>query len=129
MSFFLCFFFNPPATPEIYTYRHTPTLHDSLPSCLRSSGRASSGSAPGPARKVAHGLPRGLRPPAGVHHHGDRHPGGARRRLLLPARRRHLRSEEHTYELQSLMRNSYAVFCLKKKKTEINPTTQTLTEL
>src|SRR3546814_9547558 len=28
-----------------------------------------------------------------------------------------LRSEEHTSELQSLMRNSYAVFCLKKKNT------------
>src|SRR3546814_3955235 len=28
---------------------------------------------------------------------------------------RGLRSEEHTSELQSLMRNSYAVFCLKKK--------------
>src|SRR3546814_2161791 len=27
------------------------------------------------------------------------------------------RSEEHTSELQSLMRNSYAVFCLKKKRT------------
>src|SRR3546814_5787277 len=30
-----------------------------------------------------------------------------------------LRSEEHTSELQSLMRISYAVFCLKKKKTNI----------
>src|SRR3546814_2825756 len=29
----------------------------------------------------------------------------------------HPRSEEHTSELQSLMRISYAVFCLKKKKT------------
>src|SRR3546814_1794330 len=29
------------------------------------------------------------------------------------------RSEEHTSELQSLMRISYAVFCLKKKKKEI----------
>src|SRR3546814_6347634 len=29
-----------------------------------------------------------------------------------------LRSEEHTSELQSLMRISYAVFCLKKKKTK-----------
>src|SRR3546814_7781394 len=28
------------------------------------------------------------------------------------------RSEEHTSELQSLMRNSYAVFCLKKKQQE-----------
>src|SRR3546814_10450309 len=32
----------------------------------------------------------------------------------------HLRSEEHTSELQSLMRNSYAVFCLKKKIRKIN---------
>src|SRR3546814_10067479 len=50
------------------------------------------------------------------------------RRLLLdvtrsrdnPARRRLVeaaRSEEHTSELQSLMRISYAVFCLKKKNT------------
>src|SRR3546814_10329961 len=31
-----------------------------------------------------------------------------------------LRSEEHTSELQSLMRISYAVFCLKKKKTYQN---------
>src|SRR3546814_6011707 len=30
--------------------------------------------------------------------------------------RQHCRSEEHTSELQSLMRISYAVFCLKKKK-------------
>src|SRR3546814_1066840 len=30
-----------------------------------------------------------------------------------------LRSEEHTSELQSLMRISYAVFCLKKKKRQI----------
>src|SRR3546814_4779179 len=32
------------------------------------------------------------------------------------------RSEEHTSELQSLMRISYAVFCLKKKKTQLNTT-------
>src|SRR3546814_2878694 len=32
----------------------------------------------------------------------------------------HNRSEEHTSELQSLMRISYAVFCLKKKKKNIN---------
>src|SRR3546814_1334814 len=33
-----------------------------------------------------------------------------------PIQVRHNRSEEHTSELQSLMRISYAVFCLKKKK-------------
>src|SRR3546814_1996232 len=32
-----------------------------------------------------------------------------------------LRSEEHTSELQSLMRISYAVFCLKKKKKKTKP--------
>src|SRR3546814_3299376 len=39
--------------------------------------------------------------------------------ILLPVLRRDVfgkRSEEHTSELQSLMRISYAVFCLKKKK-------------
>src|SRR3546814_7817160 len=35
---------------------------------------------------------------------------------VLIAARRCARSEEHTSELQSLMRISYAVFCLKKKK-------------
>src|SRR3546814_8576756 len=44
----------------------------------------------------------------------------ARCRVGAPSLRRrviqHHRSEEHTSELQSLMRISYAVFCLKKKK-------------
>src|SRR3546814_981030 len=39
------------------------------------------------------------------------------------------RSEEHTSELQSLMRISYAVFCLKKKKTKnTDPNTTTTTK-
>src|SRR3546814_3577659 len=38
-----------------------------------------------------------------------------------PARARSpCRSEEHTSELQSLMRISYAVFCLKKKNNQLN---------
>src|SRR3546814_3506716 len=40
---------------------------------------------------------------------------GRCRRCAAPIDRTH-RSEEHTSELQSLMRISYAVFCLKKKK-------------
>src|SRR3546814_8690633 len=55
---------------------------------------------------------------AGIGYHVDAADleGGAviverRRRLARP-----IRSEEHTSELQSLMRISYAVFCLKKKK-------------
>src|SRR3546814_8395675 len=43
--------------------------------------------------------------------------------FLIPLKR----SEEHTSELQSLMRISYAVFSLKKKKTI--PTTQTATRI
>src|SRR3546814_6708000 len=39
------------------------------------------------------------------------------RSALKFRRRNKIRSEEHTSELQSLMRISYAVFCLNKKKT------------
>src|SRR3546814_5992234 len=39
-------------------------------------------------------------------------------RLHAPCPAVLLRSEEHTSELQSLMRISYAVFCLKKKNTQ-----------
>src|SRR3546814_3199050 len=51
---------------------------------------------------------------------------------LLAMQRNHkgaaFRSEEHTSELQSLMRISYAVFCLKKKtKHKTTPNTQTHT--
>src|SRR3546814_3391602 len=42
----------------------------------------------------------------------DRGQGARGRRIARPD----VRSEEHTSELQSLMRISYAVFCLKKKK-------------
>src|SRR3546814_7794722 len=49
-------------------------------------------------------------------------PRGAEQRVLAPA---HGRSAEHTSELQSLMRNSYAVFCLQKKKSQPTTTPQT----
>src|SRR3546814_2546492 len=42
--------------------------------------------------------------------------GGVAAMCLPPA----IRSEEHTSELQSLMRISYAVFCLKKKKQKLH---------
>src|SRR3546814_7252281 len=45
-----------------------------------------------------------------------RRPGHRTARRAARATRRAVRSEEHTSELQSLMRISYAVFCLKKKK-------------
>src|SRR3546814_947204 len=41
--------------------------------------------------------------------------------FVMPPRRDGPRSEEHTSELQSLMRTSYAVFCLKKKNKTPSP--------
>src|SRR3546814_8710233 len=49
----------------------------------------------------------------------DREPRRRNRAVRRKVRRRlGTRSEEHTSELQSLMRISYAVFCLKKQKTK-----------
>src|SRR3546814_4286031 len=49
---------------------------------------------------------------------GLRQRGAVMLMMIVPRHERNLgRSEEHTSELQSLMRSSYAVFCLKKKKT------------
>src|SRR3546814_5214571 len=49
--------------------------------------------------------------------------GGTGRYRGSPRRDQEARSEEHTSELQSLMRISYAVFCLKKKKNQIQHNT------
>src|SRR3546814_7511123 len=81
-----------------------------------------------PRRSVL--LQRSRRP--GGHHgpggapQGRPGPGPALLRDLLrqPALRSRPRSEEHTSELQSLMRISYAVFCLKKKNTDYSTETK-----
>src|SRR3546814_16168545 len=99
------FFCNDTATPEIYTYLHTLSLHDALPIS---------------EQLVATIRDRQVRRVRGDHgrraprcDRGDRPLELARDGLQcsVPC----LRSEEHTSELQSLMRISYAVFCLKKK--------------
>src|SRR3546814_8095239 len=106
----MVFFFNDTATTAIYTYLHTLSLHDALPiywppiirRCSRVLWPVSweqwtlighfTGSRTGiPPMAVARRCP--MRPPIPI-----------------------TRSEEHTSELKSLMRISYAVFCLKKKK-------------
>src|SRR3546814_10185755 len=66
-----------------------------------------------PRRRYPGRAPTSRRPPS-----PRRRPPPADRaegRLLLPPTRSGGRSEEHTSELQSLMRISYAVFCLTKK--------------
>src|SRR3546814_6425257 len=104
--FFFIFFMNETATPEIYTYLHTLSLHDALPIFKVHRGGAY-------RARCAHKNGNNGQP-----HHDlliclywrGRAIGGARRYCDS-------RSEEHTSELQSLMRISYAGFCLKKKKT------------
>src|SRR3546814_3943954 len=51
---------------------------------------------------------------------------GIRAKSAMTLRNCRFRSEEHTSELQSLMRISYAVFCLKKKTNYTNQDNQTI---
>src|SRR3546814_7034339 len=100
--FVLCrfFFFNDTATTEIYTYLHTLSRHDALPICGVPDNRSRCRDrCPWSPRTAAQPLRSSGRPRAPI------------------------RSEEHTSELQSLMRISYAVFCLKKKKKDIRTQT------
>src|SRR3546814_7528551 len=79
-------------------------------------------------RRRSDRLDRAHPPVHGRRHAMDREPA-ARASLALdrlrPPHRHDDRSEEHTSELQSLMRRSFAVFCLNKKKIDYNhgPTT------
>src|SRR3546814_993923 len=63
------------------------------------------------ARAMSHGAPRWLQPCARRRRTGEY----SFSILMTGAKASCMRSEEHTSELQSLMRISYAVFCLKKK--------------
>src|SRR3546814_3512093 len=105
-------FFNHPATTEIYTYLHTLSLPDSLP--IYGGVGDDDERRPGLRQKLRH---------LGLHRHAvfavadaDQHRRRRRVDRLRSPERGPGRSEEHTSELQSLMRISYAVFCLKKKK-------------
>src|SRR3546814_8344445 len=69
-----------------------------------------------PAAGAAHGrLPCGVDAPSKTGQGGGARDTEAAEPVMVRRGRRR-RSEEHTSELQSLMRISYAVFCLKKKK-------------
>src|SRR3546814_1524293 len=72
--------------------------------------------------RARHGSCRGARNAVSRRRRWPRSPDGDRRKnsssrygLFPPSAAAEMRSEEHTSELQSLMRISYAVFCLKKK--------------
>src|SRR3546814_7599533 len=111
------------STTEIYTYVHTLSLHDALPILMHLAADAL-------LRQAAHHGSTAVPQRGEVDEHAIKVPGagGVGRHGAGPDDWRewckHLgvalsqigaRSEEHTSELQSLMRISYAVFCLKKK--------------
>src|SRR3546814_2263056 len=103
---------------EVGAYNQDAVGRDRLPGLRLLQGLGHDGNR-GPA---AGGAPveAGRRLVAGVADGVDRTPvaerrGEAQRLLHALLRHRRLGSEEHTSELQSLMRISYAVFCLKKK--------------
>src|SRR3546814_8996631 len=111
------------ANTEVYTYRQTLSLHDALPILVRTEE--------GQKPSVFQGLYRQI----GMFGEGASGAGEGNRTLVVslgsccstielhprtcswpvPAPSG-ARSEEHTSELQSLMRISYAVFCLNTKK-------------
>src|SRR3546814_5891941 len=129
----MVFFFNDPATTEIYTYGHTFSLHDALPSSWkaprrsartnRPSARLARGRADPPAHPrrsyQAAAAPRRGPAPASCRA-ADYAPARAPMRRGSPAR-----SEEPTSELQSLMRHSYAVSGLTKTNNAVNTHTST----
>src|SRR3546814_17609027 len=92
-------FCNDTATTEIYTYLHTLSQHDALPI---STARIEKIRRDGPGGGNAGGGGGNYEPPRDEPTPYD-------------DAEEPFRSEEHTSELQSLMRISYAVFCLKKK--------------
>src|SRR3546814_9079103 len=108
-------FFTDTATTETYTYVNTSSLHDALPICLAWQteihkdtkvpvGQARRGNSTIAPRRSWRSQFRRLRTSSACRNaYRERSVHGSR-------------SEEHTSELQSLMRISYAVFCLKHKK-------------
>src|SRR3546814_9393283 len=123
----MCFFFNVTATTESYTDGHTLSLHDAFPilgasaiDLLLATGLVFGLSIVGVAGWA---LVRGVR--LGMADGAATDPQQVAAQLGQP---QGTRSEEHTSELQSLMRISYAVFCLKKKTRMNQKQTQILNE-
>src|SRR3546814_16069469 len=98
VALFSCVFFNDTATTEIYT-SDTLFPYTTLFRSLRTM--------------TGHGLPSSS--PISSGRQRARATSAHTWSIRTPYMNR---SEEHTSELQSLMRISYAVFCLKKKKTK-----------
>src|SRR3546814_1775849 len=111
-------FFNDTSTTDIYTYGHTRSLHDALP--ISSGCTATAMSASIVSGRVVATWMKPL-PSSSGYFRCQNLPCTSRvstsRSEMAVPNFGSQRSEEHTSELQSLMRISYAVFCLQKKNT------------
>src|SRR3546814_6761169 len=105
MSFFFLMIRRPPRSTRTDTLFPYTTLFRSRPATERHARRTDPGA--GNYNRPRHIAAAGASAAAAPHR-------GSAQGI------RHVRSEEHTSELQSLMRLSYAVFCLKKKKQKYN---------
>src|SRR3546814_4898888 len=94
--------------PRSTRTENTLSLHDALPILLAVAPAARAQPAPDPTQALDPESPLEPLPDLGIDWPDPGMPDEAP--IATP------RSEEHTSELQSLMRISYAVFCLKKKK-------------
>src|SRR3546814_6799419 len=110
------FYFNDPSTTDIYTYLHSRSLHDARP-ILSGDGwqtlyleiaREHVSALNTPKRHNIDAMFLKLIGLADLSDTWSVGPDAVNR------------SEEHTSDVQSLMRNSYAVFCLKKKTSTIS---------
>src|SRR3546814_3477035 len=123
----MCFFVNEPATTCIYTYCPARSLHAALPIffIIPDLAPACHFTPPPLGAPARHRSPcsASFRVSGPAPFRRARQPKGLARGMDHPRHRRlHrnlLRSEENTSELQSLMRISYAVLCLKKKKNSL----------
>src|SRR3546814_5428954 len=125
------FFFDDTATSEIYTYCNTLLLHDARPISVATHGPDSvafyvSGQLLTEDYYVANKLMKGFIGSANIDTNSRlcmaSSVAGHVRAFgsdTVPGTYEDLRSEEHKYELQSLMRISYAVLCLQKKKKQL----------
>src|SRR3546814_10564677 len=110
VEFMCCFIFLMIRRPPRSTRTDTPFPYTTL---CRSDGRRGADQAG--RRRSRYGGGRGVARRGADRAGADRAPNRGAAKVDARPQKPH-RSEEHTSELQSLMRISYAVFCLKKKK-------------
>src|SRR3546814_4737630 len=126
----MCFLFYGTANTEICTSRHTLSLHDALPiwtiTAISSEGNDMMTSASRMITWLTRGEEKPARRPRQVPMTAEMATAPAATTSVFCAR-----SEEHTSELQSLMRISYAVCCMERKnnQTTLNTANSNITTL